>query len=199
MAAINDPLIGLLSLKGAPLNVNYLLYSTILLILLLPTYRLVNKDYQRFLDLGPGGTPSTFGGYLRVTYFRVFFALKDPFQPPSLAEVLYPSSSYLRHLPQRSAPRPQIEGIAPHRQTNQWAPAHLRDAVHNALCTLVNAHSKILRKGVSCFEKHGLAVFLSAGVSSGDLGQDENPQAFNHLNPTCRNTGEIAHLHGSVS
>ena len=201
MAAFNDHsdyLFGALTSKSSLVNVNYLRCSTILLIFLLPTYRFVNKDYQRFLDLGPGGTPSTFYGYLRVTYLRVFFALKDPFQPPSLAEVVYPSNSYLQHLPQRPAPRPQVEGIAPQRQTNQRAPAQLRNALHNALCSLINAHPKVLRKGVSCFEKHGLAVFLSAGVSNGSPDQDEHPQAFNHLNPTCRNTGEIVHLHDSV-
>lgn len=201
MAAIDDhsdDLVGLLSLKSSPINVNYLLSSIVLLAFILPTYRFVNKDYQKFLDLGPGGTPSTFYGYLRVTYLRTFFALKDPFQPPSLAGVVYPSNSYLQHLPQRPAPRPHIEGIAPQRQTDQWPPAHLRNALHNALCSLINAHPKVLRKGVSCFEKHGLALFLSAGLSSGRPGQDEHPQAFNHLNPTCRNTGEIVHLHGSV-
>ena len=201
MAAINDHsdyLFSILSSKSPAINIPFLIYSTILLAFLLPTYSFVNKDYHRFLELGPGGTPSTFYGYLRVTYLRIFFALKDPFQPPSLAEVVYPSNSYLQHLPKRAAPRPQVEGIAPQRQTNQWPPVHLRNALHNTLRSLIHTHPGVLREGVSCFEKHGLALFLSAGVASGTSDQDEAPRAFNHLNPTCRNTGEIAHLHDSV-
>ena len=201
MAAIDDGsnhFTHLLSSQSSSTNVNSLLYLTVLLALLVPTYRYVNNDYQKFLDLGPGGTPSTFSGYLRVTYLRVFFALQDPFQPPSLADAVYPANSYLQHLPQRSAPRPHTEGIAPHRQTNQWAPAPLHSALRNALCSLVNAHPTLLRKGVSCFEKHGLAIFLSATTSSSEHGRDHDPQSFNHLNPTCRNTGEITHLHESV-
>ena len=182
-------------------HVNYILYLTVLLALLFPTYRYVNNDYQKFLDLGPGGTPSTFVGYLRVSYLKIF-ALQDPFQPPSLAEAVFPSDGYLSHLPHRAAPRPHIAGIAPHRQTNQWAPETLRKSLQNALCSLVDCYPNSLRKGISCFEKHGLALFLSATTSDGEHDHDHNPahdpQAFNHLNPTCRNTGEIVHLHGTV-
>ena len=202
MAAVHDHLdylVSTFSTKLSSVNLNHLVISTIVLALSLPTYRFVNKDYQRFLDLGPGGTPSTFYGYLRVTYLRIFFALKDPFQPPSLAEPVYPSNSYLRHLPQRPGPRPQVEGIAPHRQTSQWAPGRLHSALHTALCSLIHLYPKALKEGVSCFEKHGFALFLSVGISCKRPDQDDRPKAFNHLNPTCRNTGEIAHLHDSVS
>lgn len=129
----------LLLTQGSSSNVNYLLYLTVLLALLFPTYRYVNNDYQKFLDLGPGGTPSTFSGYLRVTYLRIFFALQDPFQPPSLAEAVFPADGYLNHLPQRSSPRPHIAGIAPHRQINQWAPESLRNCLEDALCSLVTS------------------------------------------------------------
>lgn len=148
------------------------------------------RDYQKFLALGPGGTPSTFAGYLRVSYLRLY-ALSDPFQPPTLAFACLPDKGYLHDLAKRSAPRPQTQGIAPHRQTNQRCNAQLHQTIRNALHFLADANPASLKKGNSCFEKNGLALFLSPSKScSGRRGS--------HLNPTCADTGEICHLHPSV-
>ncbi len=59
--------------------------------LLAAAARAVYRDYHAFLALGPGGTPPTFLGYLRVSFLRLF-ALRNPRDPSTLPHV-YPSSS----------------------------------------------------------------------------------------------------------
>ena len=174
----------------------YLLWPSILVSLFLPACRFIIKDYHAFLALGPGGTPSNFRGYLRVTYLRLF-TLSDPFQPPSLAHSTHPQRGYLTYLPHRSGLRPTVDGIAPHRQLNQKCGPQLHHALRAALHNLVAAFPSLVRKGNSCFEKHGLALFLSASASENP--PDTPHPAPAHLNPTCRDTGEICHLHPSVS
>lgn len=175
----------LLSVSPRSSNLSYVICASLCFGVILKVYSAVLKDYKEFLALGPGGTPSTFAGYLRVSYLRLF-ALKDPFQPPSLAQTFYPTASYLQSLPQRSSPRPNVAGIAPQRQVNQKCSPQLHQAIREALYSLVDAHPACLQKGNSCFEKHGLALFMSACAQSP------------HLNPTCANTGEICHLHATV-
>ena len=174
----------------------YFLYPGLLMTLLLPAYRFVLKDYQAFLALGPGGTPKTFPGYLRVSYLRLF-AISDPFRPPSLAETVFPTNAYLRQLPQRSGPRPIVAGIAPHRQLNQKCTAELHHRLRDGLHQLAAGFPSLIRKGTSCFEKNGLALFLFACTLSAS--PNTSHPGFSHLNPTCQDTGEICHLHASVS
>ena len=167
--------------------IHAVLWTSILVILVI----LIRKDFQKFLALGPGGTPSTFAGYLRVSYLRLY-ALSDPFQPPSLAFACLPDIGYLHELARRSAARPHTEGIAPHRQTNQRCNAQLHQSIRNALHLLADTHPASLKKGNSCFEKNGLALFLSPSNACSE-------KRGGHLNPTCADTGEICHLHPSVS
>ena len=162
-----------------------LVYPLFLLSVLLPLYRFVLKDYRAFLALGPGGTPSTFLGYLRVTYLRLF-TLRDPFQPPSLAYPTQPQWGYLRNLPHRSGPRPVTAGIAPHRQLNQKCGPPLHHALRLALHRLATAFPSLIWVGNSCFEKHGLALFLSA-CNHEQLTDSLHPAAA-HVNPTCKET-----------
>ena len=178
-------------------KLGHLFYPTILISILLPAYRFILKDYHAFLALGPGGTPSTFAGYLRVTYLRLF-TIKDPFQPPSLALPTSPQGSYLSRLPQRSGPRPVTAGIAPHRQLDQKCSPNLHQALRKAFHNLAVGYPSLLREGNSCFEKHGLALFLSPCAQSVSQSATAHP-APSHLNPTCQDTGEICHLHASVS
>ena len=185
----------LLTTSSSP-KFGYLLWPSILISVLLPACRFIIKDYHAFLALGPGGTPSTFLGYLRVTYLRLF-TLRDPFQPPSLALPTCPQWGYLRSLPHRSGARPVTAGIAPHRQLNQKCGPKLHHALRMALHNLAARFPTLVRKGNSCFEKHGLALFLSACVHEHPL--DTRDPAPAHLNPTCQDTGEICHLHASVS
>lgn len=213
MAAIPDHQLHhvtrILSTPSAP-SVHYLLLSTLVLSVLFPLYRFVLRDYHDFLSLGPGGTPSTFAGYLRVTWLRLF-TLKDPFTVPSPTPATVPTSGYLLRLPVRGGPRPTVAGIAPHRQLNQKPPPLLHQTFRNALHELAAAYPTLLRKGNSCFEKHGLALFLAPcpelsynivathpGASHVELIPHPVPSA-GHLNPTCGDTAEICHLHASVS
>lgn len=177
-------------------QLSYIFYSTLIIAVVLKIYRVVISGYNDFLALGPGGTPSTFGGFLRVSYLSLF-AIKDPFQPPSLAQACYPNTSYLRHLPRRSAPRPIVNGIAPQRQVNQKCSPPLHNAIRDAFHALTAACPSLLREGNSCFEKHGLALFMSTCTHSVAL-DSEMRQLQAHLNPTCANTGEICHLHATV-
>ena len=105
-----DNFVDILINPAPPSKLSYLLYPGLLITILFPAYRFVLKDYNAFLALGPGGTPKTFPGYLRVSYLRLF-TISDPFQPPSLAQSVYPTNGYLRHLPQRSGPRPTVVRI----------------------------------------------------------------------------------------
>lgn len=200
MAAVLDhaaeDLIDILIPPTPPSKFSYLLYPGLLITILLPAYRFVLKDYHAFLALGPGGTPKTFLGYLRVSYLRLF-TIGDPFRPPSLAETVFPTNGYLRQLPQRTGPRPTVAGIAPHRQLNQKCTAEMHHVLRKSLDKLAAAFPSLLLKGRSCFEKHGLALFLSACTQSAAPGT-AHPR-FSHLNPTCQDTGEICHLHATVS
>lgn len=200
MAAVPDHgavnLIHILITPTSLSKLSYLLYPGLLITILLPAYRFVLKDYHAFLALGPGGTPKTFPGYLRVSYLRLF-TISDPFRPPSLVDPVFPTSGYLRQLPQRSSPRPTVAGIAPHRQLNQKCTAELHHALREGLHKLAAASPSLVRKGSSCFEKHGLALFLLPGTKSAP--PDTAHPGYSHLNPTCQDTGEICHLHPIVS
>ncbi|KAI9041959.1 uncharacterized protein KD926_006296 [Aspergillus affinis] len=73
------------------------------LILLIPPTLLfllhaIRKDYRAFLALGPGGTPSTPTGYLRICILRLV-ALRNPFSPPSIPKTLSPKTGYFDPCP----------------------------------------------------------------------------------------------------
>ena len=179
-----------------PSKLSCFLYPGLLITILLPACRFVLKDYHAFLALGPGGTPKNFPGYLRVSYLRLF-TIRNPFRPPPLAEPVFPTAGYLRQLPPRPGPRPTVDGIAPHRQLDQKCTAELHHALREGLHKLAAAFPSLIRKGNSCFEKHGLALFLSASAQSAP--SDAAHSGCSHLNRTCKDTGEICHLHPTVS
>lgn len=58
-------------------------HATEILVAITPVFLLVHNDYQNFIGLGPGGTPSTFSGYLRISWLRLW-AIRDPFPGPVL-------------------------------------------------------------------------------------------------------------------
>lgn len=151
------------------------------LLALAPVPFIIYNDYDNFLSLGPGGTPSTFLGYLKITYLRLF-ALSDPYKPATFSEKIYPTVGYYQRshswLPERTGPRPKIAGIAPQRQLNQPGCSKMYQLLRISLENLAAKHPNSFRVGTSCFEKKGLALF-----------------ALNPINPTCR--GEICHVHHS--
>ena len=154
---------------------------TCALIALLPIPWIIHNDYENFISLGPGGTPSTFLGYLKITYLRLF-ALSDPYKPVAFSDPIYPPIGYYQRarswLPNRSGLRPSIAGIAPQRQLDQPGCPQMYLALRSALEKAANKQPDILRTGTSCFEKKGLALFAQAPI-----------------NATCR--GEICHVHHS--
>jgi len=154
---------------------------TCTLIALSPLPLIIYNDYDNFISLGPGGTPSTFIGYLKITYLRLF-ALSDPYKPATFPDKVYPSIGYYQRshswIPERKGPRPTIAGIAPQRQLDQPGCPKMYQSLRKSLETLAINHSETLRIGTSCFEKKGLALFARKAI-----------------NATCR--GEICHVHHS--
>ncbi|KAM5355988.1 hypothetical protein ACJ41O_002634 [Fusarium nematophilum] len=150
-----------------------------LLIGLVPVALLVQNDYQNFLNLGPGGTPSTFGGYLRISWFRLW-SLSDPFAPPAPDPACLPTSGILRRncLPYRPGPRPLVAGIAPQRQLDQHGSRGCYRALRRSMAKLASRSPKKFGTERSCLEKHGLALFARHPVQT-----------------NCQ--GEICHVHDS--
>ncbi|KAH8598730.1 hypothetical protein B0O99DRAFT_614037 [Bisporella sp. PMI_857] len=172
----------LLAIFGIVVSIQILRPSlTCTLIALSPIPLIVYNDYDNFLSLGPGGTPSTFFGYLKITCLRIF-ALSDPYTPAIFTHKIYPAIGYYPRtqswLPKRQGPRPTIVGIAPQRQTDQPGCPKMYRALRKSLENLSEKNSQSLRVAMSCFEKKGLALFC------------KHP-----INATCR--GEICHVHHS--
>ena len=159
-------------------NVQVLTYLTIFATLatLLPLLVHLRLDYLAFISLGPGGTPSTITGFLKVKALSLV-CLRDPYKPPPTPERLRGSQAYLVALPNRCGPRPVTRGIAPHRQTTQRAPQVIYDKLAQAIESMGHKHDD-MEIGTSCFEKHGTGLFSLAPAKR-----------------TCR--GEICHAHAS--
>lgn len=140
---------------------SYLMYSSLLIPIILPIYHVVSKDYHAFLALGPGGSPSTFRGYLWVTFLRFVFARSDIYVAPQLKPYEHPAQGFLVDLPWRIGERPRVAGIAPHRQTTQKGGPEMLAALTAAVHKIKAANSLLLATGISCFEQHNLALFFS--------------------------------------
>lgn len=147
------------------------------LILAVPLLLLVHNDYQNFLRLGPGGTPPTFGGYVRLTWYRLF-ALRDVFSSPVADRTRSPSAGILDELPYRPGPRPLVAGLAPQRQLDQQASVECYNKLRKAIEDLTKRNPQLLSTATSCIEKHGFALFARHPVNV--WGQ-----------------GEICHIHDS--
>ncbi|KAH7035326.1 uncharacterized protein B0I36DRAFT_347124 [Microdochium trichocladiopsis] len=158
-----------------------LLQPTILVLVVafVPVLLFVHNDFQNYLKLGPGGTPSTFLGYLKINWLKLW-ALRDPFEPLIQDDGIEPACGMLRKepLPYRCGPRPNVVGIAPQRQTDQFGSRECYLALRRVLARHSQEHNTILGLGTSCFEKHGIGLFARYPV-----------------NNTCQ--GEIVHVHNS--
>ena len=183
-------------------NALIILYTTVALACLILLCRFIYRDYKAYLHLGPGGTPSNFKGYLRVSALRLF-VLKDPLEPPNVLPGTAAGTSYLLRLPDRFSSRPQVDGIAPHRQIEQKPHAHIHKAMGRALHSLADDNTSFLSKGNSCFEKHGLALFFRTLPKNVRLdvalhGAKTHESSYG-IRRTCGDSAEICHLHPSVS
>lgn len=153
-----------------------------LLILLVPLLLLIQNDYNNFIGLGPGGTPSTFQGYVRIAWLRLW-ALRDPFKPPVPSpkdQERLPKRGILPQtpLPYRPGPRPIVAGIAPQRQIDQHGTKQHYRALRRSLEALALSYPNRFGTARSCLEKHGLGLF-----------------ARHPVNVTCN--GEVCHVHDS--
>lgn len=151
----------------------------VLLIALGPVLLYIQNDYYNYLRLGPGGTPATFQGYVRINWFKLW-ALRDPFQPLQADPTIEPARGILRRrpLPFRCGPRPTVVGIAPQRQVDQPGSRECYAKLRRILEAHGNKHRDSIGVGTSCFEKHGMGLF-----------------ARFPFNNTCQ--GEICHVHNS--
>jgi len=153
-----------------------LVTSFLALALLLPFLLHLHHDYLAFVALGPGGTPQTFTGYLRVKGLS-FLALWNPNTPAPVPQRFQGSPGYLKNLRERQSPRPCTKGIAPHRQVTQKANAAHYQLLASGIEGMAAANTS-LEIGTSCFEKHGTGLFSTSPAKR-----------------TCG--GEICHAHPS--
>ncbi|OTA64508.1 hypothetical protein K449DRAFT_268963 [Hypoxylon sp. EC38] len=139
----------------------------------------IHNDYQNYLKLGPGGTPATFSGYVRINWLKLW-ACRDPFNPLPADPGVQPTTGILRRkpLPYRCGLRPKVVGIAPQRQVNQFGSRECYLALRRILENHGSRNPEEVGIGTSCFEKHGLGLF------------SRYP-----FNKTCQ--GEICHVHNS--
>lgn len=156
--------------------------SSVLVVFLSWFIRRVRAGYREFVALGPGGTPSTFSGYLRVSVLRVF-ALKNPLSPPRIPADLRPQNGILKKdvLPTRQGSRPKIVGIAPQRQMSHRGPPAMYEQLCEKIGAIAQQNRDRLYLGTSCFEKHSTGLFSRAKLQN-------RP-------PTCK--GEVCHSHPS--
>ena len=123
----------------------------------LPFFLAFHLRYLAYLSLGPGGTPSTFLGFLKIQALGLF-TVSDPYHVDKTLAVLQTSTGYLHNLPARSGTPPEVRGIAPQRQVTQKAGDKL---LHILACHIESMASKDenVLSGTSCFEKHGVGLF----------------------------------------
>lgn len=150
----------------------------LILATVLPFILAFHLRYIEYLSLGPGGTPSTFLGFLKIQLLAIF-AVTDPYHVDSKTEVAS-SNGHLNGLSRRQGLRPEVRGIAPQRQITQKAPMNLLKKLAARIESMA-VQSNNIRVGTSCIEKHGIAIFNTA-----------SSYPAKHR---CK--GEICHLHGS--
>jgi hypothetical protein len=123
----------------------------------LPFFLAFHLRYLQYLSLGPGGTPATFLGFLKIQILGIF-AVADPYHVDhALSQSRYPVG-YLQGLPERKGPPPEVRGIAPQRQVTQKAGQKLLQRLGAHIECMALENDTILA-GTSCFEKHGVGLF----------------------------------------
>ncbi|KAH8727611.1 hypothetical protein GQ44DRAFT_611448 [Phaeosphaeriaceae sp. PMI808] len=159
----------------------YVYFFTTTLTLLLPPLLAfyIHYDYKAFLSLGPGGTPSTPLGYLKIKLLSLI-CLRDPLRPISIPPHFRPQKGYFNDaaLPPRKGGRPFVQGIAPQRQQTHKSSVPVYKNLVTCLQVLAEDPRNRLVERTSCFEKHSSGLFTSIPITR-----------------TCG--GEICHAHPS--
>lgn len=154
---------------------------TFVLTLSLPvlTALYIHKDYNAFLKLGPGGTPSTPLGYLKIKLLSVI-CLRDPRRPLPIPPHFRPQAGYFHtdSLVPRSGSAPIVQGIAPQRQQTQKSDGKIYARLVECIKALAADSRNHLLERTSCFEKNSSGLFTSVPITR-----------------TCG--GEICHAHPS--
>ena len=145
---------------------------------ILPFVLAFHLRYLAYLSLGPGGTPATFLGFLKIQALGLF-AVKDPVHVDHALHKSKSSTGYLKSIPDRKGPSPEVRGIAPQRQITQKAGGNLFKRLAADIESMALQNDDIIF-GTSCFEMHGVGIFSTAPAY-----------------PTKhRCKSEICHLHG---
>jgi hypothetical protein len=151
--------------------------TTLLLPLLACIY--FQKDYKHYLSLGPGGTPSTPLGYLKIKTLSLI-SLRDPLRPLPVPPHFRPQRGFFSptSLPNRQGKRPLIHGIAPQRQQSEKSTPEVYASLVAELRNLTANPKNCVIERTSCFEKHSSGLFATTPITR-----------------TCG--GEICHAHPS--
>lgn len=121
-------------------------------------YKYLERDYKNFLALGPGGTPPSFRGYIKLLFISLF-KLRDPYIAPAVPPRLRPPNGFLKHLQARHGPRPLVAGVAPQRQLTQNCSGQMIPALQTAIRELADECPSHWYVAKSAFEKHNDALF----------------------------------------
>jgi hypothetical protein len=91
--------------------------------------------------------------YMRITFLRLF-ALSDPYYPDPIPAELK-NTGFLRAcaISQRQFPRPEVKGIAPHRQIDQRPQQDVFNLLSNSIIEPGKNHPTQLYISTSIFEK----------------------------------------------
>ena len=130
----------------------HIVTAALVLILLILTIVYIYHDYKAFLSLGPGGTPSTPLGYLKVKILGLV-SLRDPLQPLPIPPHFRPQQGYLEFLPTRAGKRPLVLGIAPQRQQTQRSDEKMYGRLVERMLAYTREPANMLIERTSCFEK----------------------------------------------
>ncbi|USP74429.1 hypothetical protein yc1106_01703 [Curvularia clavata] len=139
----------------------------------------IHNDYCAFLSLGPGGTPATPLGYVKIKLLSLI-CLRDPRRPIAIPPHFRPQRGYFAEdaLPHRTGTKPEIRGIAPQRQQTQRSTREVYSSLVRKIQELASDPRNRLTERTSCFEKHSSGLFTSMPITR-----------------TCG--GEICHAHPS--
>ncbi|KAF2833074.1 hypothetical protein CC86DRAFT_365059 [Ophiobolus disseminans] len=154
--------------------------TTVLTFVLPPLLALyIHKDYKAYISLGPGGTPSTPLGYLKIKLLSII-CLRDPLRPLPIPPHFRPQKGYFDNgaLPARKGTRPLVQGVAPQRQQSQKSNEAIYKNLVSRLQSLAEDPRNRLLERTSCFEKNSSGLFTSMPITR-----------------TCG--GEICHAHPS--
>ena len=146
---------------------------------ILPIVLAFHQQYLAFLSLGPGGTPSTFLGFLEIQILGLF-TVADPYTVDFKLIKPRSATGYLRCLTKREGPPPEIRGIAPQRQITQKASKCMILKIGARIESMARGSDTIF-VGTSCLEKHGVGLFSKTPAYP--------------AKHRCK--GEISHLHGT--